>query len=62
MVVFELVWSGWMTVMIGQNSPSQPSQQLVWMVDVVVFSIESGWDLDQLVLDIEMHLGVSAVI
>ena len=49
-------------VMIGPNSSFQPSQQLVWMVEVVVFSVESGQDLDQLVSDVEVHLHVVAVI
>ena len=49
-------------VMIGQHSPSQPSQQLVWMVEVVVFSNESDKDLIQLVLGIELHLDTAAVI
>ena len=49
-------------LMIGLISPSQPRQQLVLMVEVVVFSIESGQDLDRLVLDVEFHLDVVAVI
>ena len=49
-------------VMIGLISPSQPRQQLVLMVEVVVLSIESGQDLDRLVLDVETHLDVVAVI
>ena len=48
-------------VMIGPNSSSQPSQQLVWMVEVVVFSIGSGQNLDQLVLDVELHHNAAVV-
>ena len=62
MVVFELVWSGGTLVMICPNSLSQPSQQQLWMAEVVVvvFSIRS--DLDQSVLDIELHLNAAVVI
>ena len=48
--------------MIGLNSPSQPSQQLVWMVEVVVFSNGSDQDLVQSMLDVELHCNAAAVI
>ena len=48
--------------MIGLNSPSQPSQQLVWMVEVVVFSNRSDQDPVQSVLDVELLCNAAAVI
>jgi len=47
--------------MIGSHSPSQPSQQLVWMVEVVVFSNGSDQDLVQSMLDVELRCDAAAV-